>query len=105
MNITKSKMPETMYRSSRFCRVVGSPTAYLILRALQGGSLTVKEISEQIEISENAVSFALRNLRQIDVVRYETVGLNKAYWIKNSRILSILDSIEGWVDELRKAAV
>ena len=34
MKMTKHNMPETMYRASRCCRILGNPTAYLILRFL-----------------------------------------------------------------------
>ena len=102
MVTTKHEMPEIMYRSSRFCRVLGNPTAYLILRALQNGRLTVKELSEKLGISESAASFTLRNLRQIEVVRYETNGQNKLYWLKSESLVPIVDAIEEWIEETRR---
>jgi len=102
MELTKETMPETMYRSSRFCRILGNPTAYLILRLLDKSSMTVNEIAAAVNIEPTTISATLRNLRNIDVVRYITIGQEKAYWLKDQQILEILDSIECWVDEVRR---
>jgi DNA-binding transcriptional ArsR family regulator len=73
MSITKTKMPETMYRASRCCRILGNPTAYLILRALGKRRITPTEISRNSELNLSTVSRTLRHLRDIDMVRYETL--------------------------------
>jgi len=101
MKLTKQDMPETMYRASRCCRVMGNPTAYLILRCLNTGRKTPCELSGELRIHLTTISMTLRHLRQVDLVRYETCGRIKNYWIKDQRVLRILDAIEDWVETMR----
>ena len=70
MMITKQNMPETMYRASRCCRVLGNPTAYLILRCLDTKCKTPSDLSEETAIPLTTISMTLRHLRQMDLVRY-----------------------------------
>ena len=101
MCFNKSEMHETHYRASRFCRVLGNPTAYLIVKCLQVRSMTVKELTDLTGISLTTISMTLRHLRQIEIVRYETIGLQKTYWLKSPVLNSIFDLIENWVDDMR----
>jgi len=101
MTMTKHTMPETMYRASRCCRVLGNPTAYLILRCLGHGQKTPTQLSKDIEVSLPTVCMTLRHLREMEVIRYETSGQHKLYWIKDERVLAILDSLEEWVEAMR----
>ena len=98
---TKHNMPESMYRASRFCRIIGNPTAYLLIRYLGKNRKTPTEMSEDLGISLYTVSRTLRHLRQIEVVRYETAVEGKIYWIKDGDIFSILDRLEYWIDKER----
>ena len=95
-------MLETMYRASRCCRVLGNPTAYLILRCLDRKRKTPSSLSEELAIPLPTISMTLRHLRQIDLVRYETKGRIKEYWIKDSKVLSILNTLEIWVNSMRE---
>ena len=67
-------MPETMYRASRCCRVLGNPTAYLIVRSLGKVRKTPSQISKELQVPLPTVSMTLRHLREVDLVRYETKG-------------------------------
>jgi len=102
MAVTKQNMPETMYRASRFCRVVGNPTAYLILRCLNSSRKTPGDMSEELHIPLTTISMTLRHLRQTDLVRYQTKDRTKEYWIKDCKVLSILNAIERWVETVRE---
>ena len=91
-------MLETEYRASRFCRIMGNPTAYQIVRYLikkKGASPT--ELVEKIGLSLQTICDTLRNLRNIDVVRYETSNKNKVYFLKDEKLTDILDRIERFV--------
>ena len=101
MAVTKHKMPETMYRASRCCRVLGNPTAYLILRCLNTFCKTPGDLSDELRMPLTTISMTLRHLRQMDLVRYETKGRTKEYWIKDRKVLKILDTIEEWVETIR----
>ncbi len=102
MTITKHTMPETMYRASRCCRVLGNPTAYLILRCLEHERKKPGDLSEQLEIPIATISMTLRHLRQLDMVRYETNGTSKEYWVKDPKVLDMLDTIEQLVESMRE---
>ena len=102
MAVTKQKMPETMYRASRCCRVLGNPTAYLILRCLNASRKTPGDLSGELRMPLTTISMTLRHLRQMDMVRYETKGRAKEYWIKDRKVLRILSTIEEWVETMRE---
>ena len=101
MILTKHNMPETMYRASRCCRVLGNPTAYLIMRCLSEKRKTPNDLSKELKIPLSTISMTLRHLRQIDMVRYETKNRTKEYWVKDSKTLHMLDTIEDWVESVR----
>ncbi len=97
----RKKMSETEYRASRVCRILGNPTAYHILKMLIGKEMTPKEIALKMGISESLASVTLRNLRNIDVVRYETRWKEKIYWIKDETIPVICEQLEKFVIKTR----
>ena len=97
----KHNMPETMYRASRCCRILGNPTAYLLLKSLGTSRKTPTDLSKECRVSIQTVSRILKDLRLIEAVRYETAAGSKMYWIKDQEILSILDSLETWVERER----
>ncbi len=94
-------MHETYYRASRVCRVLGNPTAYQIIKNLQGRRKTPYQLAEEIGISLPLVSVTLRTLRNIDVVRYETRGKEKVYWIKDVIIHEVCNLLEKFVGRMR----
>jgi len=95
-------MLETEYRASRFCRIMGNPTAYQIVRYLiKKNQASPTELVEKIGLSLQTICDTLRNLRNIDVVRYETVEKNKMYFLKDVKIIDILEDIERFVRRAR----
>jgi DNA-binding transcriptional ArsR family regulator len=94
-------MLETHYRASRFCRVLGNPTAYQILKILKKSKKTPTELAEKIGLSLKTVSETLRNLRQVNIVRYETRAKNKLYFLKDVSLVQILVNIEKYVERMR----
>lgn len=102
MGLTKQNMPETMYRASRCCRTLGNPTAYLVLRYLDTKRMTPGDLSGELRIPLTTISMTLRHLRQLDLIRYETKGRTKEYWIKDRKVLEILNIIEEWVETMRE---
>jgi len=97
----KKKMPETHYRASRFCRVLGNPTAYEILKILAQSDRTPTDLAADIGLSVKTVSETLRNLRQINLVRYETKENRKIYFLKDKLLLRVLEDIEKYVERMR----
>ncbi|MCX7994991.1 MAG: ArsR family transcriptional regulator [candidate division WOR-3 bacterium] len=97
----RQKMAETHYRASRFCRVLGNPTAYQILRILTAGKKMPTELSFALGLSIKTISEVLRNLRQVDLVRYDTINNRKVYYLKDPAIKTILKTLENYTDKMR----
>lgn len=98
----RKPMPEREYRASRICRVLGNPTAYQIMKLLiTKDRMTPSEIAKELGFSIANVSKTLRNLRQIDLVRYETENYVKKYFIKDESILDILYDLEKYVEKMK----
>ena len=98
----KRKMPETQYRASRVCRILGNPTAYQIIKSLSRGEKTPSLLAAEIDVSVPTVSDTLRNLRNIDVVRYEAKLNERIYWLKDATVLEIMDKLEAFVKHIRR---
>ena len=94
-------MPETKYRASRLCRVLGNPTAYQIIVYLRRSSMTPTQLSKRIGLSLKTISSTLRHLREVNIVRYETRDKNKIYFLKDESLVDIMDSIERFVNTMR----
>jgi DNA-binding transcriptional ArsR family regulator len=104
MSEGRKPMPETAYRASRWFRVLGNPMAYRLMRTLGARRLTVSELADELGAKLTTVSFTLRQLRQVDLVRYETDGLHKRYWVKDRRTLAMMRQVERMVDRMRVKA-
>lgn len=95
-------MPETLYRASRVCRILGNPTAYGTIRLLGNSYKSPSELACEIGVSVSTMSITLHNLRNIDVVRYEPQRNQRMYWLKDGVVLNILDSLEMFVERVRQ---
>ena len=94
-------MPETEYRASRVCRMLGNPTAYQVVKSLFESEKTPSQLAREIGVSVATVSDVLRNLRNIDVVRYEVKTHERVYWIKRPLVVEILLKLEKFVEKIR----
>lgn len=94
-------MPETDYRASRFCRVLGNPTAYQVLKILQKSEKTPTGLAHDIGLSVKTISDTLRHVRQVTMVRYDTRDKNKIYFLKDKSVTQILNTIENYVNTMR----
>jgi len=94
-------MPETEYRASRVCRILGNPTAYQVIKSLFKSEKTPTELAHEIGLSLATISDVLRNLRNIDVVRYEVRTNERVYWIKKPVVVDILLRLEKFVETIR----
>jgi hypothetical protein len=94
-------MRETWYRASRWMRVMGNPMAYRIVKALGTQQRHVKDLKTVLGEPVSTISNTLRQLRQVDIVRYETAGSHKVYWVKDARLLALLRKTERMVDRMR----
>lgn len=96
-------MPETPYRASQICRILGNPKAYQILLELRRvGSATPSDLSAKVNRTVSTVSGHLKSLRQAHLVRYQREGESAVYCIKNREIEKIMDRLEALVEETRR---
>jgi len=97
----RRKVPETDYRASRICRVLGNPTAYQIIKLLSKQAKRPMELASELGVSIQTVSDALGKLRNIDLVRYEVKADGRKYWLKHRAIIKILMMLERLVQYIR----
>ncbi len=94
-------MLETPYRASRFCRVLGNPTAYEILKILAQSKKMPTELAEDMGLSVKTTSATLRHVRQINLVRYTTEDNHKIYFLKDHSLPAVLSTIEKYTRKMR----
>ncbi len=81
---------------------MGNPTAYQVVRYLiRKKKASPTEIADVVGLSLQTICDTLRNLRNVDIVRYETLSKSKIYFIKESKMVDILNDIEDFVQRLR----
>jgi DNA-binding transcriptional regulator GbsR (MarR family) len=98
----RKKMHETEYRASRVCRVLGNPSAYTVVKMLLRKGMSPGRIAASTGMSLPLVSATLRTLRNVDVVRYETRGNGKTYYIKDTSIIDLCRVLEDFVNRIRR---
>jgi len=94
-------MPETEYRASRICRILGNPTAYQVIKSLFNGEKMPTELAAELGLSIQTISDVLAKLRNIDLVRYEVKVDKRIYWLKDPTIINICLNLEKYVKKLR----
>jgi transcription initiation factor IIE alpha subunit len=94
-------MPETEYRASRVCRILGNPTAYQVIKALFTGTKTPTELAKEFGLSLQTISDALAKLRNIDLVRYEVKANERTYWLKHRSLIDMVLILEKLVRHIR----
>uniref|UniRef100_A0A7C4TAM3 ArsR family transcriptional regulator n=1 Tax=candidate division WOR-3 bacterium TaxID=2052148 RepID=A0A7C4TAM3_UNCW3 len=101
--IIKTKpMRELYYRASRVARALGDPAKYTIVQLLlENGPLSVGEIVRSAKRSQPTVSYHLAQLRNLEIVRYETKPDGSYYWIKYpEEIRKILSALNNFIDRV-----
>ena len=97
----RKKISELHYRSSRICRVLGNPTAYETLKLLHRKKMHPTQLAHKLGLSLATISAVLRSLRQLDLVRYITEEKGKRYFIKDEKILDVMEVLERLVRSIR----
>lgn len=88
---------ERVYRASRFCRVLGNPKTYEIVRALAKlGPASPSDLKAVLDRSYGTICIHLRHLREIDVARCMKIkkGNRTVYALANPETGGVLDEIE-----------
>ena len=75
---------------SEFFKIFGDPTRLRILDLLLNGEKCVKEISENLNVSQSAVSHQLKTLRSSNLVKTNKIGQTVNYSITDEHIEIVL---------------
>jgi len=84
-----------------FFKVFGDPTRLRILSCLEGGEMSVTKISEEVGMSQSAISQQLKLLRSSRLVKYRKDGRSAIYRLSDEHILKILRTGREHVSELQ----
>jgi ArsR family transcriptional regulator len=72
-------------------KMLGDPTRLRIVAALASGDLCVHELSDQVGISESAISHQLRLMRSMRIVRGRRQGRCVYYTLDDQHILDLFE--------------
>ena len=81
---------ELLLRVSEFYKALSDFTRFKIVYALLDGEKNVNEIEKEVNMSQTAVSYQLKTLRQSRLVKYERRGQNVYYSIDDEHIKEVV---------------
>ena len=87
----KFEKDEMLLRVSEFYKCLSDYTRFKIVYALLDGELCVGDIEKIVEMSQTAVSYQLKILRQAHLVKYRRVGQNVYYSIDDEHVKDIVN--------------
>ncbi|HXX94518.1 MAG TPA: ArsR family transcriptional regulator [Planctomycetota bacterium] len=93
-------------RTSQFCRILGNPLAYRIVRLLEGRRRRPMELAKLLGVSATAVVNQLKHLKIAGVVRYHSSGVRRAgrkveYWLADQELGRCVDDLERCLKGIR----
>ena len=92
-------------RTSQFCRIIGNPLAYRIVRLLDGKKRRPMELARTLGVSPTSVVNQLKHLKIAGVVRYHSTGIRRAgrkveYWLSDRTLGHRISQLERTVGRL-----
>ena len=90
---------EKAQRMAEFFSILGDPSRWRILSALALGETRVRDLAEQVEMTESAVSHQLRILRSARMVSYHKRGRNVFYTLRDHHIFNLYRDVSEHLDE------
>lgn len=93
-------------RTSQFCRIIGNPLAYRIVRLLDGRKRRPMELARLLGVSPTAVVNQLKHLKIAGIVRYQSSGVRRAgrkveYWLTDRHLARCVDDLERCVTSIK----
>jgi predicted transcriptional regulator len=94
-------------RASQFCRILGNPLAYRIVRLLDGKRRRPMELAKILGVSATAVVNQLKHLKIAGAVHYRSSGVRRAgrkveYWLSERGLVRCIDGLERCVRSMAK---
>ncbi len=92
-------------RASQFCRILGNPIAYRIVRLLDGGKRRPMELARALQVSAPSVVNQLKHLKIAGVVHTRSTGFRRAgrkveYWLADPALGKCIGELERRFDRL-----
>ncbi len=96
----KYDQDELLLRVAEFFKALSDYSRMKIIYALLKGELCVNDITKEVNMTQTAVSYQLKLLRQMHLVKYRRVGQNVYYSIDDHHVFDIIKmSIEHLEEE------
>lgn len=83
---------QTRTQIAELFKAFGDPTRVHILSLLVGRELCVTDITQEVQISQSAVSHQLRILKEIHLIKCRREGKNILYSLADDHVLTILQT-------------
>lgn len=81
---------ELVLRTAEFYKALSDFSRFKIVYSLMDGEKCVSEIIERVNMSQTAVSYQLKLLRQMRLVKYRRQGQNIFYSIDDEHVFDII---------------
>ena len=87
-------MREKEQRIVSIFKVLGSPPCFKIIKLLQNGEMCTSKIAENLGRNKSTISKHLKNLINLDIVRYVTRNKYVFYRLKKDSVLNLIKYAE-----------
>ena len=89
--MSKYDQDELILRTAEFYKALSDYSRFKIVYVLMSGEKCVSEIVEKVNMSQTAVSYQLKLLRQMHLVKYRRSGQNIFYSIDDQHVYDIIN--------------
>ena len=97
--MSKYDQDELLLRVSEFFKALSDYSRMKIVYALLNGELCVNDIVKEVNMTQTAVSYQLKLLRQLHLVKYRRVGQNVLYSIDDEHVHNVIKMSIDHVEE------
>ncbi|MCK4667419.1 winged helix-turn-helix transcriptional regulator [Candidatus Dependentiae bacterium] len=87
-------MREKEKRVVSIFKVLGSPTRFKIIKLLQKDEMCTSKIAENLGKDRSTISRHLKNLMNLDIIRYVTRDKSVFYRLKKDSVLNLIKYAE-----------
>lgn len=97
--MSKFDLDELLLRVSEFFKALSDYSRMKIVYVLLNGELCVNDIVKAVNMTQTAVSYQLKLLRQLHLVKYRRVGQNIFYSIDDDHVHNIIKTSIDHIEE------
>jgi ArsR family transcriptional regulator len=87
----RENQDEIILKTAEFYKALSDYSRFKIVYSLLEGEKCVSEIVEDVTMSQTAVSYQLKILRQMHLVKFRREGQNKYYSIDDQHVYDIIN--------------